>query len=179
MKKLIVSTILAILIPGVVHAQGTGGALVVNGQSVSLNAPNAATAKLSLSSPHASANIGVFTADVERLQVSGAGSLFLPLSSPAAGTAATTIANSATIDSTIFWQRVTNAGAVTGIIIEAGTAHGQIVLVTVDKDAGGSVTMAAEATSNVCSGTGAVIAAGESAMFIYDLTDTCWSENGL
>lgn len=179
MKKLIASTILAFLVPCAAFAQGTGGALVTNGQSVSLNAPNAATAKLSLSSPHASANIGIFTADIERLKIDGAGSLYAPRSNPAAGTAATTVAGSGTIDTTIFWQRVTNAGAITGVILEAGTAHGQIALVTVDKDASGSVTMAAEATSNVCSGTGAVIAAGETAMFIWDATDTCWSENGL
>lgn len=105
------------------------------------------------------------------------GSLYFPVSNPDGSSAATSISTGNTIDTTVQWQRVTNAGAVTGIILENGTAHGQIVYVTVDKDAVGSVTMAAEATSNVCSGTGAVIAAGETALFIFDNEDTCWSEN--
>lgn len=106
------------------------------------------------------------------------GTLVNPVSNPAVGAAASTTASSGTIDSTIFWQRVTDAGAITGVILEAGTAHGQFVYVSVDKDAAGSVTFAAEATSNVCSGTSAVLAAGEGALFIWDATDTCWSELG-
>lgn len=151
----------------------------VSGNNVTVHAPDAATATLNLSSPNASASVNVFTANAKRLAISGAGSAFIPVSNPADGTAATTVATSGTIDTTVFWQRVTNAGPITGVILEAGTAHGQLVLVTVDKDASGSVTMAAEGTSNVCSGTGAVIAAGESALFVWDATDTCWSENGL
>lgn len=99
-----------------------------------------------------------------------------PISNPAAGTAATTVASSGTIDTTLFWQRVTNAGAITGVIMEAGTAHGQMVVVSVDKDAVGTVTMAAEGTSNVCSGTGGVLAIGGGGTFIWDATDTCWAE---
>lgn len=102
--------------------------------------------------------------------------LRVPVSNPGVGVAATTIAGSGTIDTTLFWQRVTNAGAVTGIILEAGVNHGQLVLVSVDKDAVGSLTMAAEATSNVCSGTAGVLAIGGGALFVWDATDTCWAE---
>lgn len=103
------------------------------------------------------------------------GTAAVPVSNPANGTAATTVAGSGTIDTTQMWQRVTNAGAVTGIIMEAGTQHGQLALLSVDKDASGTLTMDAEATSNVCAGTTVVIAAGESALFVWDATDTCWA----
>lgn len=177
MKKLLVS-IATLFLPTIVLAQGMGGAVVQNGNAVSVVAPNAATGKVSLISPHASSAAQLVMADVLRAKMDGGGSLFIPKSNPAAGTAATTVAGSGTIDTTEFLQRVTDAGAITGVILENGTAHGQIVFVLVDKDASGSVTFAAEATSNVCSGTSAVIAAGEGAMFIYDATDTCWSELG-
>lgn len=123
-----------------------------------------------------SVTLGIETTGYIRLDT-GTGSLQFPKSNPADGTAATTVAGSGTIDTTMAWQRVTDAGAITGVILEDGVVHGQVVRVTLDKDAVGSITMAAEATSNVCSGTGAVIAAGETAEFIYDKTDTCWSEN--
>lgn len=103
------------------------------------------------------------------------GTLQVTDSNPAEGTAATTVASSGTIDTTQFWQRVTDAGAITGVIMEAGTVHGQLVLLSVDKDASGTVTMAAESTSNACAGTGVVLAAGESALFVWDATDTCWA----
>lgn len=103
------------------------------------------------------------------------GTARIPISNPAAGTAATTIATSGTIDTTQFWQRITDAGAVTGVIMEDGLVHGQMVLISVDKDAVGSVTMAAEATSNACNGTAVVLTAGAGALFVYDATDTCWA----
>jgi len=103
------------------------------------------------------------------------GTARVPISNPAAGTAATTVATSGTIDTTQFWQRITNAGAITGVIMEAGAVHGQLALISVDKDASGTTTMAAEATSNVCAGVTVVIAAGENALFVWDATDTCWA----
>lgn len=123
-------------------------------------------------------NVSIFSDGVAKTKYLTGGSLVNPVSNPAESVAASTTASSGTIDSTIFWQRVTDAGAITGVILEAGTTHGQFVYVSVDKDAAGSVTFAAEATSNVCSGTGAVLAAGEGALFIWDATDTCWAELG-
>lgn len=97
---------------------------------------------------------------------------------PANGSAATTVAGSATIDTSNYWTRITNAGAITGIILEAGVKNGQKFLLTVDKDAVGSVTFAAAGTSNVGGGTGVVITAGSSREFIWDATDACWSQLG-
>ena len=102
----------------------------------------------------------------------------VPLSNPAEGTAATTVASSGTIDTTIYWQRITNAGAITGVILEAGTRHGQRVLISVDKDASGTVTMAAAGTSRVGTGTACVIAVGAAREFVWDNTDAIWCEIG-
>lgn len=108
----------------------------------------------------------------------GTGSVRIPVSNPAEGTAATTIAGSGTIDTTQFWQRITNAGAITGVILEAGTAHGQLVIISVDKDASGTVTMAAAGTSRVGTGTACVLAVGAARAFIWDNTDLIWCELG-
>ena len=110
--------------------------------------------------------------------VTNGGALQLPTSNPAEGTAATTLASSGTIDTTIGWQRVITAGAVTGVILEAGTVHGQICIVTSDKDSAGSITMAAAGTSRVGSGTACIIIAGGGRIFIWDNTDAIWLELG-
>lgn len=110
--------------------------------------------------------------------VTNGGALQLPTSNPAEGTAATTVAGSGTIDTTVGWQRITNAGAITGVILEAGTVHGQICIISNDKDAVGSVTMAAAGTSRVSTGTGCVIAIGAGRIFIWDNTDLIWCELG-
>lgn len=124
------------------------------------------------------------------LQPGGTGSLKINLltntmeaniSNPLAGTAATSIATGNTIDTTQFWQRITTAAAATGVIAEAGVAHGQLLIISLDKDAAGTpplITFAAEATSNVCTGTAAVFLAGAGRIFIWDATDTCWVELG-
>lgn len=101
-----------------------------------------------------------------------------PISNPAEGTAANGVLGSGTIDTTIYWQRVTTAGAVTGVILEAGVRHGQRVLVSLDKDAGGTITMAAAGTSRVGTGTACVIAVGAAREFIWDNTDLIWCELG-
>lgn len=108
----------------------------------------------------------------------GSGTLQFPVSNPAQGTAATTVATGGTIDTTQMWQRITNAGAITGVILEAGTMHGQICIVSNDKDAVGSVTMAAAGTSRVSTGTSCVIAIGAGRIFIWDATDAIWCELG-
>lgn len=108
----------------------------------------------------------------------GTGTMQVPVSNPAQGTAATTVAGSGTIDTTQYWQRITNAGAITGVILEAGVVHGQKVLISVDKDASGTVTMAAAGTSRVGTGTACVIAVGAAREFIWDATDAIWCECG-
>jgi hypothetical protein len=175
MKKII---LLIALLATPAFAQEFGAPVAVSGNNVSLVAPDAAQSGVSLIAPNAAGVVQLSTGSAVREKIDGSGSKFFPISNPAAGTAASSTLTSGTIDSTVFWQRVTDAGAITGVILEAGTSHGQAVFVTVDKDAGGSVTFAAEATSNVCSGTGAVLAAGEGALFLWDATDTCWAELG-
>lgn len=108
----------------------------------------------------------------------GTGTMQFPISNPAQGTAATSLSNGSTIDTTQFWQRVTDAGAVTGVILEAGVVHGQMCLVSVDKDASGTVTMAAAGTSRVGTGTACVLAVGAARMFVWDATDAIWCECG-
>lgn len=179
MKKIFV-LLIALFLPSLALAQEFGAPVAVSGNNVSVVAPNSAQSGVALIAPYddSTSKVQISAGSKVREKFDGAGSRFFPVSNPADGTAATTVAGSGTIDSTIFWQRVTDAGAITGVILEAGTEHGQAVFVSVDKDASGSVTFAAEATSNVCSGTGAVLAAGEGALFLWDATDTCWSELG-
>jgi len=100
-----------------------------------------------------------------------------PVSSPAEGTAATTVAGAGTIaiPTGTDWVRVTTAGAVTGVILAAGTAHGQRLTVSLDKDAAGTITMAAAGTSRVGTGVGCVIAVGGVKTFIWDNTDLIWA----
>lgn len=177
MKKIFI-LLIALFLPSLVLAQEFGAPVAVSGNNVSVVAPDAAQSGVSLIAPNAAGVVQLSAGSAVREKIDGGGSKFFPVSNPAEGTAASTIAGSGTIDSTIFWQRITDAGAITGVILEAGTSHGQAVYVSLDKDAVGSVTFAAEATSNVCSGTGAVLAAGEGALFLWDATDTCWSELG-
>lgn len=179
MKKIFI-LLITLFLPLLALAQSDNGPIGISGNNVSVNAPSAAQSGVALIAPYndSTSKVQLSTGSAVREVFDGAGSRFFPISNPVDGTAATTVAGSGTIDSTIFWQRVTDAGAITGVILEAGTSHGQAVFVSVDKDASGSVTFAAEATSNVCSGTGAVLAAGEGALFLWDATDTCWSEFG-
>lgn len=174
MIKKSVLTILATLLPAIAFAQGIDSAVIQNGNYVSVNAPDAAVSGLSLNVPNATGFFQITTAGVPTLKGSG-GSLFYPGSNPVEGVASTTVANSATIDTTKYWQRITDAGAITGVILEAGTSHGQHVFVSVDKDAIGSVTLAAQGTSNVAGGTGNIIGIGETREFVWDATDAIWS----
>lgn len=162
------------------QAQSDNGPIAISGNNISLNAPDAAQSGVSLIAPNTGATsvVQISAGSQVREKFDGAGSRFAPVSFPALAATPIAVAGAGTIDSTISWTRVSTAGAVTGVIVEAGTSHGQQLYISVDKDAAGSVTMAAEATSNVCSGTGAVIAAGEGALLIWDETDTCWTEFG-
>lgn len=85
------------------------------------------------------------------------------------------IANDGTIaTANVSVARVTPAGAVTGIIIGAGAADGQ-QLVVVNNGAGAStLTMATAATSNVADGTACVIAGLTARSFVWDNTAARW-----
>jgi len=69
-------------------------------------------------------------------------------------------------------SRVTNGGAVTGIIMQAGTVDGQVIIV--ENDAAATVTMAAAGTSNVANGVTCVIAALACCLFVWNSTTALW-----
>lgn len=80
---------------------------------------------------------------------------------------APTLASSGTIATAgLTTTRVTTGGAVTGVILAAGTKAGQVVMVV--NESANSITMAAAATSNVQSGTTNVIPASAGAIYVWD-----------
>lgn len=92
--------------------------------------------------------------------------------SPADGTAATGILSAGTIAVSAGVIRLTTAGAVTGVIVAAGTVSGQkLVLINTSAN---SITMAAAGTSNVADGTSAVIAALTRMTLYWDVLSARW-----
>lgn len=85
------------------------------------------------------------------------------------------IANAGTITTAgVGVARVSPAGAVTGVILQAGTVGGQLVLVINEATSANSITMAASGTSNVADGTSDVIAGGIARLFVYDSSTNLW-----
>lgn len=80
--------------------------------------------------------------------------------------------NTVTITAGTIVQKTTNAGAVTGIIMPAGTVDGQVV--AVENNSANSVTFAAAGTSRVADGASAVIAANRTTIFIWDNNAALW-----
>lgn len=83
---------------------------------------------------------------------------------------ATTIGTGGTISSTKALERVTTSGAVTGVILAAGSFDGQQLYIV--NESGNSITFAASGTSHVADGTSDVIAAHAGATFIFEGNDT-------
>lgn len=69
-------------------------------------------------------------------------------------------------------SKVTPAGAITGVILQAGTRDGQEC--TVLNQSGSSITFAAYATSHVAQGVGCVIAGTTSRRFVWDSVAAAW-----
>jgi len=91
---------------------------------------------------------------------------------PRSGTSPT-LANSGTIThNNSGVAKVTNAGATTGNIIQAGQFDGQLLIVL--NEGSGSITMAAAGTSNVLQGTAAIIPATSAAIFVWSTTNSRW-----
>lgn len=99
-------------------------------------------------------------------------SLAGPVSSPV--TAAQTLANgnTVTLPTSGFNKLVTNAGAVTGILMTAGAFDGQVVVLI--NNTANSITFAAVGTSLVADGVSAVIAANTRMTLVYDATSLKW-----
>lgn len=70
--------------------------------------------------------------------------------------------------------RVSPAGAITGVILQAGTFGGQEVAVVNEAIAANTVTFAASGTSNVANGTASVIAGLTARKFVWDTSTTLW-----
>ncbi len=88
---------------------------------------------------------------------------------------AASLSNSSTITTSgVGVARTTNSGAVTGIIMQAGTVNGQKVTVT--NETANSGTMATSGTSNVADGTSCVIAANTARDFVWN--GTLWYRCG-
>lgn len=86
---------------------------------------------------------------------------------------AATIATNGTISTAGLDQsRVTTAGAVTGVILQAGTYANQAVVVV--NESANSLTFAVVGTSNVADGTSAVIAANRMMVFRWDASTSKW-----
>lgn len=80
--------------------------------------------------------------------------------------------NTITITASTVLQKITTGGAVTGVILTAGTVDGQVV--AIENNSANSVTFAAVGTSNVADGTSAVIAANRTTIFIWDNNAAKW-----
>lgn len=74
--------------------------------------------------------------------------------------------------------RVTAAGAVTGIIIAAGTQPGQLLTVIHEGAAANTLTMAAAGTSNVAGGVTAIWAGLNAHMVVWDSVTALWYQIG-
>lgn len=84
----------------------------------------------------------------------------------------TTLTNSSTITGETLIHRVTNGGAVTGIILSKGRHDGQLCIVL--NHAAASATFAADATSNVLDGTNIAIAAKRACLLVWDRQQGVW-----
>jgi hypothetical protein len=83
------------------------------------------------------------------------------------------IANNGTITTLgVGMARVAPTGNVTGIILQAGSSDGQVVLVV--NQSAFTVTFDVSGTSQVASGTAAMIAAQTNSKFIYDTATSLW-----
>jgi hypothetical protein len=92
---------------------------------------------------------------------------------PVVSASAASLASSGTITTSgLGVSRVTTSGAVTGVIMQAGTTNGQGCIVI--NESANSITMAASATSNVADGTSDVIAANTARRFVWDSGTTLW-----
>lgn len=74
--------------------------------------------------------------------------------------------------------RVTAAGAVTGIILTAGTQAGQLLYVIHEGSAANTLTMAASGTSNVAAGTTCVLSGLAAHIFVWDSITSLWYQVG-
>jgi hypothetical protein len=111
-----------------------------------------------------------------RLKIDGSGHIGVTGTDFAIGESASApgLTNSATI-STAFKgvSRCSASGNVTGLILEAGTQDGQLVIVR--NESAFTLTFAAAGTSHVADGTSDVIAANTSGLYNWSTANALWS----
>lgn len=98
----------------------------------------------------------------------GAASFGQSATAPAIGAGGTITTANTTV------ARVSPAGAVAGVIMQAGTVSGQKIIVINEAVAANTVTFAVAGTSNVADGVASVIAGLKSASFYWDTGTNLW-----
>jgi len=122
-------------------------------------------------------NIGGNVEFLEGLAANTGGALTLV---PKERSAATAVATSGTIThNNCGIVIVSAAAAVTGVILQAGSKHGQMLTVVHTGAAANTITFAAAGTSNVAQGgTSPVITGPEAAVFVWNAIDARWYSVG-
>ena len=101
----------------------------------------------------------------------------IPVTTPTAPTTGGTIATLDANGVPIGGARLAPAGAITGMILQAGESDGQTFMIR--NISAFSITFAAVATSNVADGVSAVVPALTAIRFIWDATAAYWLHEGL
>jgi hypothetical protein len=108
----------------------------------------------------------------------GAVRLVGPAASPVAPVQDIATGNTITLPTGGFTKRLSaSGGAATGVILTAGTTDGQL-LALFNIEATNTITFAAAGTSNVADGTGAIIAALQAMILVWDTTSSRWYRQG-
>jgi len=148
------------------------------GQDVFSN-PNNVQILGSLTQKQDGLNVGTVSLDGGLITTNGAGLLTAVNVAGKQSAAAATIANAGTIaTANLGVSRVTTAGAVTGVIMQAGTVAGQQCIVVHEGTAANTITMATAATSNVAAGTTCVLSGLAAHLFVWDSGTSLWYQVG-
>lgn len=114
------------------------------------------------------------------LKAKGTGLLNLaaPVKSPVTAVQNLATGNTITLPTTGTTKRLSaSGGAATGVILTAGVADGQI-LILFNIEAANTITFAAAGTSNVADGASAVIGALRALVLVWDATSSRWFRTG-
>lgn len=148
------------------------------GQEVFSN-PNTVIIAGGLTQKQDGLNQGVVSLDGGLITSNGAGLLAAVNVAGKQSAAAATIANAGTIaTANLGVSRVTDAGAVTGVIMQAGTVAGQQCLVVCEQAAANTITMAAAGTSNVAAGVTCILSGLAAHLFVWDSGTSLWYQTG-
>ncbi len=105
-------------------------------------------------------------------QAAQTGGALIQAPTPRSGTTPTLAGSGTITHNNCGVVKVTNAGNISGNIIQAGQYDGQLLIVL--NEGSGTITMAVAATSNVLQGTNAIIPATSAAIFVWNATNSRW-----